>query len=322
MRHEDCPMAITLQEGTPIRGREAIAERPDGTRVNFVPYPTPILDSGGRVTGAVNVLVDITARKRAEEALREANNALVRIAGDLRIANAAKDEFLSLVSHELKTPLTTIRGNADVLHRRDGDIDPESRRVALADIVTEGDRLNRIIENLLLLARAEGGQGLQAEPILAIRVVKRVVDRHRSQYPWRTFEIVERGDPRPVIFSEACLEQVTENLISNAEKYSPSTEPIVIHFDRLEHELQMRVLDCGQGIEAKEAEHLFDPFYRSNDARGRATGLGIGLAVCKRLVETQGGRVWARGRPEGGSEFGFAIPISGEDGCESGVRTN
>jgi PAS domain S-box-containing protein len=250
---------------------------------------------------------------QARKALELSNMELARTAAELRVANAAKDEFLSLVSHELKTPLTTIRGNAGILFRSNGNVSDESREAALADIVRESERLHRIIENLLLLARAERGQPLDAEPILVVRVVERLIARHRATFPYRPFEIVEHGDPRPVIFSEASLEQVTENLISNAEKYSAPTSPIVIDFDRGEDEVVMRVLDRGAGVRAEDAEKLFDPFYRSGSVSSRAEGLGIGLAVCKRLVEAQGGRMWAKNRADGGSEFGFALPITGEE---------
>jgi two-component system sensor histidine kinase KdpD len=140
------------------------------------------------------------------------------------------------------------------------------------------------------------------------------VTRHRQHYAARQFEFIEADDPRPVVLSQACLEQVLENLISNAEKYSPAHAPITVAVSRPPGEVQVRVLDGGGGIgEESEAHRLFTPFYRSPEARERAEGLGIGLAVCKRLVEAHGGRMWARNRAEGGSEFGFAFPAVEDD---------
>jgi signal transduction histidine kinase len=239
---------------------------------------------------------------------QQARETAERIAEELRIANDAKDAFLGLVSHELRTPLTIIRGNAGVLAGKTSQLDEAARQEALVDIVHESERLHRIIENLLLLARAEQGIAPEAEPLLLIRVARKVVERHRQRYPGRPFEIVEHQEPRPVVFSEASLEQVIENLITNAEKYSPASEPIVIDVERLPHEVRIRVLDNGPGLK-QDAERLFEPFYRSAGSSGRAEGLGIGLAVCKRLVEAQNGRIWATNRPEGGSEFGFALPL-------------
>src|SRR5206468_12648098 len=96
MAHAECPMAIALKENRPVRGSAAVAERPDGRRVAFEPYPTPLRDRDGTLVGAVNVLVDVTERLAAEEALRATASAL-------EVSNAVKDEFLGLVSHELRT---------------------------------------------------------------------------------------------------------------------------------------------------------------------------------------------------------------------------
>ena len=111
LAHGDCPMAIALREGRAVRGFTAIAERPDGTRVDFQPYPTPLYDKKGRLIGAVNVLVDVTERRRVEEDLRSTAQALA-------LSNGVKDEFLGLISHELRTPVTTIYGNAQLLRDR------------------------------------------------------------------------------------------------------------------------------------------------------------------------------------------------------------
>lgn len=300
--HGECPMAITLKENRATRGGEAIAERPDGTRVYFLAYPSPLRDGAGTLIGAVNVLVDITALKAAEQALRRNETALNE-------ALAIKDEFLALASHELRTPLTSILGNARVLARLRDAADVHMRAGALDDIIEAGARLERIIANLLLLARAEQGAALEREPVLVIRIVQEVVVRHQQLYPGRTFEVEEESTPRPVSFPEGYLDQVIENLVTNAEKYSPPDEPITIQIERSAAEVRVRVLDRGPGIDDDEGDRLFQPFYRTEGARRRAAGLGIGLSVCKRLVETQGGCIWARARPGGGSEFGFALPV-------------
>ena len=144
----------------------------------------------------------------------------------------------------------------------------------------------------------------------ARRVVERIVARHRRQGGARVYDIVSAGDPRPIEFSDAALEQVIENLMSNAEKYSPPDEPIVIEIERQSGEVRVRVLDRGPGISAQDAERLFEPFYRSIATNGRAQGIGIGLAVCKRLIDAHGGAIWAHPRAGGGAEFGFALPIA------------
>ena len=143
MPHGECPMAIALKEDRPIRGMEAELERPDGTRGVFLAYPTPLHDAESRIVAGINVLVDVTERRKAEEALRAAADALAA-------SNTVKDEFLGLVSHELRTPVTTIFGNAHLLRSRAGLLATEETESMLVDIADESNRLLGIIENLLL----------------------------------------------------------------------------------------------------------------------------------------------------------------------------
>jgi K+-sensing histidine kinase KdpD len=267
-------------------------------------------DSGRRFGTADLVLAEDLASRAAiavdnARLFREAQ----RTAADLRVANRAKDEFLGLVSHELRTPITTIYGNAQVMRTRARYLDPESLRLAVADIEQEAERLDRIVENMLVLARMEAGHGLVTEPQLVQRLVTRLVETHRLRHPHRRIDVHIPHDLEPVAAEATYFEQILRNLLSNAEKYSPRSAPIEVHASRSEHHVEVLVLDRGRGIAPEEAEHIFQAFYRSPRTENDASGAGIGLAVCKRLVEAQSGRVWARTRDGGGSEFGFALPL-------------
>ena len=303
MRHDECPLAVSLRENRTVRGEEAIAERPDGTRVFFVAYPTPLHDASGALVGAVNVLVDVTERRRAEDALRTTASAL-------RASNAVKDEFLGLVSHELRTPVTTIFGNARLLHERGHRLSSEDRREMVADIAYDSERLLGIIENLLLLTRLESGTQLELEPQVLAHVVRNAIEGYRHHDPLRTIRM--SIEPRHIIVEADAtfLELVVNNLLSNADKYSPPEAEIEVVVRADEQEAQVLVLDRGMGIRKPDLERVFAPFYRSHAAKARANGLGIGLAVCKRVIEGQGGRIWAQARPGGGTEMGFALPIA------------
>jgi PAS domain S-box-containing protein len=296
MAHDECPMATCLKENRPVRGGSAIAERPDGTRRAFVPYPTPLRDATGSLVGAVNVLVDVTERVRAEDDLRATAEAL-------RASNAVKDEFLGLVSHELRTPVTTVFGNARLLHDRGQTISADVRQAMVADIAEDSERLLRIVENLLMLARLGAGTtlDLELEPQLLGHVVKKAVEafsrRHPERvvtlHPWPMHVIVEAD--------RTCLELVIENLLSNADKYSPQTEPIDVDVSADGGEARVVVMDRGIGIGAEESEQIFTPFFRGEAARPHANGLGVGLTVCRRIMEIQGGRAWAGPRTDGGA---------------------
>ena len=241
-------------------------------------------------------------------------------AEELRRANAAKDEFLGLVSHELKTPITTIMGNAEVLFRRSDALDAESRAGALADIRNDAERLHRIIENLLVLARLERGQQFEREPLLVHRLTERLTNEHRRRFPRRTIRVHAETDAGPALAESGYTELVLRNLMSNAEKYSPAHEPIDVFIERIGREIVVRVLDRGVGFAPEEAEELFTPFYRSPSVPMNVQGIGIGLAVCKRLIEVQTGRVWAMPREGGGSEVGFALPAIDEADVAASLR--
>jgi PAS domain S-box-containing protein len=296
MRHEECPMAIALQEARSVRGHEGIAERPDGTRAAFIPYPTVVFDTNGTLIGAINVLVDVTERRRAEEALHA--------------ATAVKDEFLGLVSHELRTPVTTIFGNARLLQAADGL--PERHAAMVADIATDAERLLGLVENLLLMTRAASEQRVDLEPQVLGHAIRRIVDIFRRHHPERRVELDIKNDELIIDGDQGYLELLVGNLLGNADKYSPTADPIEVTVRRAGKEARVTVRDRGIGIPEDNVDRLFTAFYRSDAARRLSGGLGIGLSASKHVVALLGGRIWAHPRDGGGSEFGFALPLAEE----------
>ena len=301
--HDECPMAIALKENRPVRGYEAIAERPDGSRVSFVPYPTPLRDANGELIGAVNVLVDVTERKRAEEALRATAEAL-------HASSAVKDEFLGLVSHELRTPVTTIFGNARLLRERGDELGEAQRHSMIVDIAEDSDRLLSIVENLLLLTKLGSGSPVDLEPQVLAHVVRKSVASFQRRHSGRAIKL--SVEPRHLIVEtdRTYLELLLENLLSNAVKYSAATSEIEVLVHQQDDEARVVVLDRGIGLGDTDPERLFTAFFRTEEAKRYTSGIGVGLAVCRRMLEVQGGRIWAKARDGGGSEFGFALPLS------------
>ena len=227
--------------------------------------------------------------------------------GALQEAIAAKDEFLGLVSHELRTPITVVMGNARALQRRGDTLDEQTRREALEDIVSEGERLNRIITNLLVLARIERGQEPEIEPVHLSRTAARCALGMESRF-LREITIDPLHDDAWVLGEPGYLEQVITNLVSNAAKYSPRGEPIVLSIDRLGDQWALSVADRGPGVQEHERERIFETFYRSGTTADSSPGVGIGLSVCARLVTALGGRIWVEPREGGGSVFRFTVP--------------
>jgi PAS domain S-box-containing protein len=294
MPHDECPMAIALKERRSVRGYEGIAERPDGTRAAFVPYPTVVFDANGTLVGAINVLVDVTERRRAEEALRA--------------ANAVKDEFLGLVSHELRTPVTTIFGNARLLQGAEGLTERHTGMVS--DIATDAERLLGLVENLLLMTRAASDQRIDLEPQVLGHAIRRIVDIFRRHHPEREIRLDAQVDELIVEGDQGYLELLLGNLLSNADKYSPNSGPIEVVVRRVGREARVAVRDRGIGVAQDNLDRLFTAFYRTDAARRLAGGLGIGLSASKHVAELLGGRIWANPRDGGGSEFGFALPLA------------
>jgi PAS domain S-box-containing protein len=303
LAHGECPMAIALKENREVRGWTALAERPDGRRVAFQPYPTPLRDATGRLVGAVNVLVDVTERLAGEQALQASTDAL-------EASNAVKDEFLGLISHELRTPVTSIYGNAVLLTSKLGASGPEADMVR--DIGDDADRLLRIVENLLQLTRLGAGTKLDREPHVLDHVLRAAVESRTRRRPDRAIRLSIGASSLIVQADSIALDMLIENLLSNADKYSPAGEPIDVDVELDGATATVRILDRGIGIPAEIADDVFTPFYRSDQARRTAGGVGVGLAVCKRIVEAHDGRIWARPRDGGGAEIGFALPLSSD----------
>lgn len=245
------------------------------------------------------VFRDITPRKRADRALRQ--------------ALAAKDEFLGLVSHELRTPMTVILGMSRLLHRN--VLDAETARDVALEIGNSAEELNALVESMLLLARLDHDETSRLrEPILLNRAAAHVLDRQRAKDASRRYELEVATNETLVDVQGTLLEQVIVNLVLNAAKYSDAGRPVTVVVDSDDGLARLRVLDEGAGLADEELAQVFEPFYRAPGARQQAAGAGLGLAVCRRIVELLGGRIWARQRPSGGAEFGFELPFLVEDG--------
>jgi PAS domain S-box-containing protein len=263
---------------------------------------------------------DVTARVTREQEVHTLNAELERRVrertAELQLASAAKDEFLGLVSHELKTPVTVILGNAGVLNRHGQQLDSESRKAALRDIQNETERLNRIIENLLVLARLERSQDIGSEPVLVQHTLEKAADRHRYHHAHRQLQVAVPGELPPVSATAVYVDQIVDNLLSNAEKYSPRESPIDLTAAPCAGPaVEIGVHDRGEGLAPGDAEHVFAAFYRAPGTAEAVQGLGIGLAVCARLVEAQGGRIRAEAREGGGTSFVVTLPAYSGDGA-------
>ena len=257
--------------------------------------------------------VESAERLQALEQSAVMSDELNRRTASERRAAELRDAYNSIVSHELRTPITAILGGAKLLARHDRPLDDATRQELIEDLEAEAERLYRLVEDLLVLSRSEGGAlERHGDPVAVSHLVRRVVRSEQVRWPGVRFEVnaptavTARGD-------ETYVEQVVRNLLSNAAKYSSPGGTIDIVVDETADDARVRVLDSGVGLREEEIDRLFALYYRSPDTSGKVGGAGIGLFVCRALVEAMGGRIWAAARPEGGAEFGFVLARAVED---------
>ncbi len=225
-----------------------------------------------------------------------------------------RDAFLGVLSHELRTPITTIVAGIDLLRSAQARGDGLGQDL-LNDIDAESAKLYRIVEDLLILTRSErGALDISGEPVLVHRLVKSVVDRAQLASPEVEIRLSAGDNLAPVEAEPTYVQQIARNLLSNALKYGRAIgKPIEVQVGQTEQWIETRVLDRGVGFGPGDSELLFTLFYRNPKVVRSAPGAGIGLYVCRLLTEAMGGTVWARSRPGGGAEFGFALPVIRDD---------
>jgi two-component system sensor histidine kinase KdpD len=248
----------------------------------------------------VNQVALAIERTRLSE---EAQKAHVRAETE-RMRNA----ILSSVSHDLRTPLAAITGAASSLLEERGQIDPKVRLELSRSIYREADRLDRLLKNLLDMMRIEAGAvQLTKEWHSVDEVVGAALTRLEGRLGDHAINTAFPADLPLVLVDGVLLEQVVINLVENAVKYAPAGSGIDLSASASDHEVVVAVADQGPGIPVGEEARIFDKFYRGRSAR--EGGVGLGLTICRGVVEAHGGRIWAENRSGGGALFRFSIPL-------------
>ena len=275
---------------------------------------SPLEDPSGRPRGQVALLHDVTDRRQA--ARDRASLQREQAAGEAaREAARQRAEYLSVAAHELRTPITALRGFAQILLRQlelDGRIDPQLMKRALQTIDQQSEHLARLIDQLLDASRLEAGR-LVLEPTLTntSQLVERVVGIVRTTTDRHTFELAIEPNVRAIL-DGLRVEQVLTNLLDNAVKYSPEGGPIVVELAQTDPTcLRIAVTDRGVGIPPEARERIFDRFYQAPQAgSGGKAGLGLGLYISRQIVEQHGGRLWAESPSDGGTRFVLSLPTA------------
>ena len=241
----------------------------------------------------------------------EAQHATVQIETE-RLRNS----LLSSVSHDLRTPLASITGAASTLLESDGALPAATRHELVQTIAEEGERLNRLLTNLLEMTRLEAGAiQLNKEWQPLEEVIGSALAHLDRQLGTRPITTDLPHDLPLVPLDSVLIEQVLVNLLENALKYTPANSAIAISAQRNDDAVVVQIADNGAGLPDAARSQIFDKFYQVRPENGKPLnigGVGLGLAICRGIVEAHGGVIWADNRPRGGAVFSFTLPLDGE----------
>jgi two-component system, chemotaxis family, CheB/CheR fusion protein len=300
MSEEDMILS-TISQGKPISHYETIRLRKDGTPINVSVSISPVKDSAGRIVGAAKIARDITEAKRTEAALRH--------------AVSARDEFLSIASHELKTPLTSLSMQTQIrkrylLREEMSAFAPEKLRKMFDSDERQIFRLTRLIDDMLDVARIDSGKlEVKPEPVDLEALVREVAERMSEQLKASDCPLqIEVTGQVQGEWDRFRIEQVVMNLLSNAYKYGAG-KPIRIQVSEEKDQAVLCVQDQGIGIAKEDQERIFGQFERAVP-RSDVTGLGLGLYITRQIVQSHGGTISVESDPGHGSSFIVRLPLA------------
>ncbi len=249
---------------------------------------TPLISPEGTLINIIATVRDITRYRQAEE---------------------LKSTFISIISHELKTPVALIKGYVGTLRREDAQWDPEIVQDSLAVIEDEADHLAGLIENLLDASRLQaGGLPIKRSEVAVPEMARRLAQRLQVQTTHHTIVVDFPPDFPVLLADETRLEQVISNLISNSIKYAPGGE-IRIGGQVRQENVIICVSDEGPGIAPEDIPHIFDRFYRAPEMARQTKGAGLGLYLARAIIEAHNGRIWVDSEPGRGVRICFSLPI-------------
>ncbi len=251
-------------------------------------------------------LSDISDRKRTEEALIRKEAELMQA----KLLEEKKDEFISIASHELKTPLTTIKSYAQLALSMGKDNIPADIQRCLVKVDQYADKLNFLINELLDVSRIHGGKLSLNKVEIEMNSFLAEVLNSMQQITGEHTIIIEKNESAKVNVDTLRVEQVIANIISNAAKYSPGKENIIVNSYKKDNSVIVSFTDYGIGIPPKKINLIFDRFYRVDEASKHFSGLGIGLFISSEIIKQHDGNIWVESKEGEGSTFYFSLPLA------------
>ena len=289
LANEDRPGVRALR-GESVFNLQLLLTRSDGTSLPVSVQAAPLRDDLSATMDSVLVVQDVTQLRQAEQ---------------------LKDDFLSLISHEFRTPLTAIHGGAHLLADAEASLDAKTRRDLLGDVVAESNRLDQMLKNLLLLSSVMAGRlSVETEPVLLAPLAKGVANEVAARSPGHQFMVDVPKETPAVEGDPSLLEQVLRNLYENAVKYSPNGGVIRTATEQVNNRVVLSITDQGLGIAEEHIPNVFLRFHRAG-ADPTVRGMGLGLYLSRFLIVAQGGEIMVSSPGPGkGSTFSIALPVA------------
>ena len=279
-------------KGERVLAEEVRFDLSDGTIIPTLVSATPVYSADGRITGAIAIIQDISPLEDIER---------------------LRSEFIGIVSHELKTPLTAIKGSAATVLGSSRAFNADEARELFEIIDEQADRLRDLVDNLLDMTRIEAGSmSVSLEPSDLGQVMEESRETFIRSGGTQEIYIEMPAEMPPVNADRVRITQVVTNLLANAAKFSPADSKIEIQVERDSLRVTVHVKDRGRGISIDKLPHLFKKFSQVHEDGGpKLAGSGLGLAICKGIVEAHGGRIWADSLGEGqGAKFSFTLSVA------------
>jgi PAS domain S-box-containing protein len=275
--------------GQRVADREMIIVARDGQQFAVSVNASCIYSAHGEPTIGILTVRDISREREQEE---------------------QRSTFISVISHELQTPIAIIKGYASTLARSDAVLNPDALHTRLKAIEEEADRLNKLVGNLLYASRIQAG-GLQMDvtPLDLAPLIVRVSERLRVKHPEAVIALDLPSHLPTVMADRERIEEVLQNLLDNAIKYSPGKAQITVSCRARGDEVTTSISDQGMGISVREQAEIFERFQRADNSKSSAIqGAGLGLYICRAIIEAHGGRIWVESTLHSGSTFSFSLP--------------